>query len=68
LPYTISIWPRIQAKKCHFAILREGFSWAELYVGNGRWRRLAGIIHIDYPFADSISEAEAEDLIRQLDK
>jgi hypothetical protein len=49
------------------AILREGFSWAEVYAGNGRWRRLSGIIFIDYPFADRISEAEAEDLMRQLD-
>jgi hypothetical protein len=49
------------------AILREGFSWAEVYDGNGRWRRLSGIIYIDYPFAESISEAEAEDLVRQLD-
>jgi hypothetical protein len=49
------------------AILREGFSWAEVYDGNGRWRRLSGIIRISYPLADSISEAEAEDLMRQLD-
>jgi hypothetical protein len=49
-------------------ILREGFSWVEAYCGNGRWSRLSGIIEIDYPFADRISEAEAEDLIRQFDK
>jgi len=49
------------------AILREGFSRAETYWGNGRWHRRTGIIEIDEPFADRISEAEAEDLIRQFD-
>lgn len=49
------------------AILREGFSRAETYWGSGRWNRRTGIIEIDEPFADRISEAEAEDLIRQFD-